>query len=100
MTATVFAACANVSRVYAQSTPPGTDSARKIERVVIKADRDRKSAITEMTLLVSASITSEKVEATVHVVDTEDAVKYLPSLFCASVTTAIRGRPWQHDRGA
>ncbi|MEO7363829.1 MAG: TonB-dependent receptor, partial [Gemmatimonadaceae bacterium] len=79
--ATVIAMTTNTAEAFAQTQPPATDSARKIERVVIKAERDRKSALTRMTLPASASITSEKVEETVNVVDTEDAVKYLPSLF-------------------
>lgn len=68
------------------TTPPPTspqksDSAVKVESFRITAPRDRKSAITKLTLPASASITSDKVHETVNVVDTEDALKYLPSLF-------------------
>ncbi len=69
------------SIAHAQNKPPASDSARKIQSVVIKAERDRKSALTKMTLPASASVTSETVQETVNLVDTEDAVKYLPSLF-------------------
>ncbi|MEP6834204.1 MAG: TonB-dependent receptor [Gemmatimonas sp.] len=69
------------STVLAQTTPPVNDSAKKVEGIIIRAERDRKSALTKMTLPASASITSETVQATVNIVDTEDAVKYLPSLF-------------------
>ena len=79
--ATTVGTVALPKHIAAQTVPPAGDSAKKIGGVVIKAERDRKSAITKMTLPASASITSEKVEETVNVVDTEDAVKYLPSLF-------------------
>jgi len=81
VTAAVFATVSNTPAAFAQANPPTSDRAKKIERVVIKAERDRRSALTKMTLPASASITSAKVEETVNIVDTEDAVKYLPSLF-------------------
>lgn len=71
---------ANASSAFAQTTPPN-DSATKVEGFIIKAERDRKSALTKLTLPASASITSVKIHETVNLVDTEDAVKYLPSLF-------------------
>ena len=39
------------------------------------------SAIQTLTLPVTASITAQRVEQTVNIVDAEDAVKYLPSVF-------------------
>lgn len=57
------------------------DSVAKLGGVQITADRDRKSALTKLTLPVSASVTAKHVEETVNLVDTEDAVKYLPSVF-------------------
>ncbi|MBC8087013.1 MAG: TonB-dependent receptor [Phycisphaerae bacterium] len=83
---TTIRACAFVALAYsaaalgAQTTPP-TDSAVRVESFRITAERDRKSAITKLTLPASVSITAEKVRETVNVVDTEDALKYLPSLF-------------------
>lgn len=47
----------------------------------ITADRDNKPAITKLTLPVTASITAERARETVNLIDTEDAVKYLPSVF-------------------
>lgn len=75
-----FVTIGNASNAFAQTTPPN-DSATKVEGFIIKAERDRKSALTKLTLPASASITSVKIHETVNLVDTEDAVKYLPSLF-------------------
>lgn len=80
LAATVFVTIANASNAVAQTTPPN-DSATKVEGFIIKAERDRKSALTKLTLPASASITSVRIHETVNLVDTEDAVKYLPSLF-------------------
>ncbi|MEO7996022.1 MAG: TonB-dependent receptor [Gemmatimonadaceae bacterium] len=78
--ASAFASIANNSSAFAQTKPPN-DSATKVEGFVIKAERDRKSALTRLTLPASASITSDKVQQTVNIVDTQDALKYFPSLF-------------------
>lgn len=64
----------------AQTTPPN-DSAVRVENFRVTAERDRKSAITKLTLPSSASISRAKVTETVNQVDAEDALKYLPSLF-------------------
>lgn len=94
-----FATEANVRPLYGQTAPPPSDSAKKIEGVLVKAERDRKSALTKMTLPASASVTSDEVAATVNVVDTEDAVKYLPSLFLrkrnnGDTQTTMATRSW------
>ncbi|MGV3707843.1 MAG: TonB-dependent receptor [Gemmatimonas sp.] len=65
----------------AQATPPVNDSIRKIEGVTVRAERDRKPVMTKMTLPVSASVTIDKAERSVNLVDTQDAMKYMPSLF-------------------
>lgn len=67
---------------YAQDPkPPASDSAARIEAVRVRAERDTKPAITKQTLPASATIMAKDVQETVNIVDTEDAVKYLPSLF-------------------
>ena len=68
--------------VSAQDTkPPVTDSASKIQGMKISAERDRKPTITKLTLPSSAAVTAKDATETVNMVDSEDAVKYLPSLF-------------------
>jgi iron complex outermembrane receptor protein len=68
-----------------QSKPISADSAAKLGRVTITATRGDttkpKSKITQATLAVTASTNAKKVEETVNIIDTEDAVKYLPSVF-------------------
>jgi iron complex outermembrane receptor protein len=69
----------------AQTTPPAKrDTAVTLERIKVTAapvERARVTPIQAATLPVTASITAQKVEETVNLVDTEDAVKYLPSVF-------------------
>ncbi|MCC6928731.1 MAG: TonB-dependent receptor [Gemmatimonadaceae bacterium] len=57
------------------------DSATTIAGVRVTAERDTRAAITRLTLPVTASITAQRVRETVNLVDTPDAVKYLPSVF-------------------
>lgn len=64
------------------STPP--DSARSIQRVIISAERDDKSrptALQQLTLPATARVTAAQAARTVNLVDPEDAVKYVPSVF-------------------
>ena len=77
----------------AQGTPPKPpprdstakpDSAAKLEAVQITADRavpPPVPALQLLTLPVSATVTARTAEQTVNLVDPEDAVKYLPSVF-------------------
>ncbi|HUQ83183.1 MAG TPA: Plug domain-containing protein, partial [Gemmatimonadaceae bacterium] len=69
----------------AQSTPPAKrDSTVTLERVKVTAsavDRATVTPIQAATLPATASISAKRVEETVNLVDTEDAVKYLPSVF-------------------
>lgn len=75
------------SRAFAQatSTPPKDSTRRDTVSVLggmkITADRDNRPTLSKLTLPVTASITAKRVEETVNLVDTEDAVKYLPSIF-------------------
>jgi iron complex outermembrane recepter protein len=55
--------------------------ATTIGGVRVSADRDRKPVITKLTLPVSASVTATQARETVNILDTQDAVKYLPSVF-------------------
>ena len=73
----------------AQTQPPkpagkdstGRDSATTLGGLRVTADRDTRPALTRLTMPVGASITATRVEETVNMMDTPDAVKYLPSLF-------------------
>ena len=66
----------------AQDTTAKKDSARKLLPVLVSTERTATPpALVRETLPVSASVTAEKAKATVNLVDTEDAVKYLPSVF-------------------
>jgi iron complex outermembrane receptor protein len=70
----------------AQSQPPvkdstARDSATALGGVRVTADRDTRPAITKLTLPVSASVTAERVQETINLMDPQDAVKYLPSVF-------------------
>jgi iron complex outermembrane receptor protein len=70
--------------LLAQATKPEkSDSAVKIEGVKITAEAApaKVTPIQQLTLPAIASITSRKAEETVNLIDTEDAVKYLPSVF-------------------
>lgn len=70
----------------AQSQPPvkdstARDSATALGGVRVTADRDTRPAITKLTLPVTASVTAERVQETINLMDPQDAVKYLPSVF-------------------
>jgi iron complex outermembrane receptor protein len=67
--------------LVAQTSKP--DTAVKIEGVKITAEPAPAKAtpVQTLTLPAIATITARKVEETVNLIDTEDAVKYLPSVF-------------------
>ena len=70
--------------LHAQSPAPPRDSARTLATINVTAEHEDLSAvepIQRLTLPVSASITQRRAEQTVNLVDPEDAVKYLPSIF-------------------
>jgi iron complex outermembrane recepter protein len=70
--------------LVAQTSPPAKPDTVKLERVKITADpsaRTQVTAIQAATLPAIVSITAAKAQETVNMIDTEDAVKYLPSVF-------------------
>ena len=72
------------STLQAQDSIPRRDSVQTLTRVNITAEVDDRSAvkpIQQLTLPVTVSITQRRAEETVNLVDAEDAVKYLPSVF-------------------
>jgi iron complex outermembrane receptor protein len=63
---------------------PKPDTAARLEGIKVVAPRTEQAPPSPMqilTLPVSASVTAQRVEQTVNLVDAEDAVKYLPSVF-------------------
>lgn len=66
-----------------QPAQPKRDSSYALPEVRVEARRDTAGvpAIQRLVLPVTASITAERVNATVNLLDVQDAVKYLPSLF-------------------
>ncbi|MEO7457881.1 MAG: TonB-dependent receptor [Gemmatimonadaceae bacterium] len=79
------ALCVLACSLQAQDTAQvRRDSAAKLGTVKVTAERSealKGKPMQSMTLPVSASITARKAEQTINVVDAEDAVKYLPSVF-------------------
>ena len=79
------AALALASSLPAQdSTQARRDSAATLGAVKVTAERSERltgKPLQALTLPVTASVTARKVEQTINVVDAEDAVKYLPSVF-------------------
>ena len=63
--------------------PTRPDSAVKLEgvKITVEAAPVHLTPVQALTLPAIASITARKVEETVNLIDTEDAVKYLPSVF-------------------
>jgi len=91
----ILVACvlAHPGRLRAQITPAAQQTARdsiardstaKLRAVQITAKRGSETRVAPLQLLtlpVTASITAQKAKETVNLVDPEDAVKYLPSLY-------------------
>ncbi len=76
---TAFAA---TSAVRAQTAAPDPGAAPIVlDKVAIVGERGDVSILTPLGLPQTASVTAQRLEETVNLVDTEDAVKYLPSLF-------------------
>jgi len=73
------------SPVHAQQAASARgDSAQKLTTINVTAEREDLSAVKPIqliTLPVTVSITQRRAEETVNLVDAEDAVKYLPSVF-------------------
>jgi len=67
-----------------QATPPANDSVHTLTAINVTAEREDRSSVKPIqltTLPVTVSITQRRAEETVNLVDAEDAVKYLPSVF-------------------
>jgi iron complex outermembrane receptor protein len=85
--ATLFSAAPLVAQSGTQDPKPEkSDSVTKLHSINITAapserERTRLTAVQQVTLPAIAGITSRKAEETVNLMDTEDAVKYLPSVF-------------------
>ncbi len=65
-------------------TTPRRDSVQRLQSVRVTVDADDRTRVNPIqfnTLPVSASVTAAKARATVNLIDTQDAVKYLPSVF-------------------
>ena len=70
------------SALTAQPTPAvAPDDPVTLSRIDVNAARINQSPLTALTLPVTASVTAQRIEETVNIVDTEDAIKYLPSVF-------------------
>jgi iron complex outermembrane receptor protein len=72
------------SALQAQDAKPRRDSAQTMRAINVTAEVEDRSAvkpIQQLTLPVTVSITQRRAEETVNLVDAEDAVKYLPSVF-------------------
>jgi iron complex outermembrane receptor protein len=71
-------------RANAQQTRLPRDSAQTLTTINVTAEREDRSNVKPLQLLtlpVTVSITQRRAEETVNLVDAEDAVKYLPSVF-------------------
>jgi iron complex outermembrane receptor protein len=82
--AMLICACATSRGLFAQTPPTPPDSVAKVQAVKVTAkrvDEARAPAMQALTMPVTASVTAAQVERTVNVVDPEDAVKYMPSIF-------------------
>jgi iron complex outermembrane receptor protein len=87
-------ACAGAAHAQSPTQPPATPAARdsaarrdsiaRLDSVKITAARVEPARVAPMqrlTLPVTVSVTAQRAEQTVNLVDAEDAVKYLPSVF-------------------
>ncbi len=71
------------SALAAQAAKPAEPSAPpvKLDPVDVTADRPNQSAVTALSFPVTATVTTQRIDDTINLIDTEDAVKYLPSVF-------------------
>ncbi len=85
-------AFAHTAQAQPAKTPPADSAARRAARDSIarlrmmnvtakRVDVPKVPALQAQTLKVSASVTAQQAQETVNIVDPEDAVKYLPSVF-------------------
>src|SRR4051812_40950025 len=72
------------TRTSTDSTRARRDSVARLNTVKVTAERASAPVakpLQALTLPVTASVTAARVQQTVNLVDAEDAVKYLPSVF-------------------
>jgi len=74
-----FAASALLLR--AADSPPIAEPVTELDKVEVTGSRLNQSTVTAATLPVTATVSASRLEDTVNLVDTEDAVKYFPSVF-------------------
>jgi iron complex outermembrane receptor protein len=82
--ATLVAAGGVPRTLRGQGTPPKPDSAVTLGTVKVTAataDETHVTVLERLTLPATIGITAKKIEQTVNIMDTEDAVKYMPSIF-------------------
>lgn len=84
--AVLLGALFSASKALAQAAPSrqdslARDSVARLGGMRVTADRDTRPALTKLTLPVTASVTAARVAETINFMDTQDAVKYLPSIF-------------------
>jgi iron complex outermembrane receptor protein len=79
--ASLYAPAALAQSAPTRQDSTARDSVAKLGGMKVTADRDTRSTLTKLTLPVTASVTAERVAETINLMDTQDAVKYLPSIF-------------------
>ena len=82
--ASVFLAASPLSLAAQQRPAADTTKKDTVTALIgmrITATQDKRPAITRLTLPVTVSTTAEATAKQVNIVDVQDAVKYLPSLF-------------------
>lgn len=75
-----FAAAAQAQEPIPAPTTTPADTAVKLDVVTVKAAPIR-TTVTKLVLPVTASVTAERAKETINIVDPEDVVKYMPSVF-------------------
>lgn len=79
-----LAAPVGITAAAQTPTPPRPDSAITLGTVKVTAataDETHVTVLERLTLPATIGITAKKIEETVNIMDTEDAVKYMPSIF-------------------
>src|SRR5690348_16904222 len=72
------------SALGAQTPPPKPDSTVTLGTVTVTAavaDETHVTVLQRLTLPATVGVSAKKIDQTINIIDTEDAVKYLPSLF-------------------
>ncbi len=74
-------AAASALSLYADDNSFAPGPVTELDKVEVTGPRSSQSALTAATLPVTTTTTAERIADTVNLVDTEDAVKYFPSVF-------------------